>query len=176
MFAVGRFDTLYPMWHYIWQAYIFLLDICISVLPSLLSWFCPFSVITLQSYEVCWLVQPLTQITEVIDLLSYQGTGDYFVMLTVLLRQLSSFLFCLSVTLACSFSLTVSVEPLQVREYFFFFSSCNVLTSPTLNPLCHFFSALCAGKPHYLYPPSALLAFSFLPSCSCSNKTLRHER
>lgn len=50
-------------------------------------------------------------------------------------------------------------------------------TSPTLNPLSYSFSAQCTGKPHYLYPPSALvLAFSRLPSCSRSIKPLDRER
>lgn len=51
-------------------------------------------------------------------------------------------------------------------------------TSPTLNPLCYsFFSAQCTGKPHCLYPPSALvLAFSRLPSCSRSIKPRDRER
>lgn len=92
----------------------------------------------------------------------------------VLLRQLSSSIFssvCLSRLLTRSCCVVSPFVGCRQRNYFFSFLCGSFFTSPSLNPLSYPFSAQCIGKPHYFYPPSALvLAFSRLPSCSRSIK------
>lgn len=95
-----------------------------------------------------------------------------------LLRQLSSSLFfsvCFHACLFCVFVGSLSSSAAG-RGIVFFFPFCIFFTSPTLNPLWYSFSALCAGKPRYLYPPSALVyAVTCLPSCSCNIKPHREK-
>lgn len=159
---------------------------CISHLPSWLrsvfSRFGPFSLNSfVWSYEVCWLVHPLTPIMEVMSWsghVSCQGIDDYSVMLTRAIASVVffSFLsFCLSRLLALSFCGVSQFIRCSKGNHFFFFPFCIFWRHSLLTPSVTLFSALCTGKPRYLYPPSALeLAVSCLPSCSCSNKPLSH--